>query len=83
MKPLFTRILGAALLVGALAALWFVLPSYFPMPSSASGFILAKRPVLMRLALSYLVVGITVGFGLALLTWPWVLRESAQSPPKG
>jgi hypothetical protein len=66
-----TRIIGIVLLVVTLMSVTVILPTLFPSRMSRGGFMLVKQQTLTQMVLGYLVTGMTGGFGLALILWPF------------
>ncbi len=72
-----TRIVGTILVIVAVFALTLYLPGFFPRKVSRGGFTIARDQQITQIALGYLLTGMSAGFGLALLLWPFAQKRGA------
>jgi len=75
MKAMLIKLVGVALLVGAVYLARVRLPAAYPAAVKATGVAVVSREAMDRLAAVYLATGAAGGFGLGLILWPWAGRR--------
>jgi len=75
MKAMWIKLVGVALLSGAVYLARVRLPAAYPAAVKTTGIAVVTREAMDRLATAYLATGAAAGFGLGLILWPLAGRR--------